>query len=107
MELRKVRDEEEARAAIAAVAASGLPRRRWARDHGIDPRSLNAWRLNLERRARRGAELPALRLLDVTPALVLRAAPVYAVSVGDARVEVGDDFASDTLRRILEVVRSC
>ncbi len=31
----------------------------------------------------------------------------YAVHVGEVHVEVGDDFAAETLRRILEVLRAC
>jgi hypothetical protein len=29
------------------------------------------------------------------------------VHLGEVRVEVGDDFAAETLRRILEVLRAC
>jgi hypothetical protein len=31
----------------------------------------------------------------------------YVVHVGVLRVEVGDDFAAETLRRIVEVLRAC
>ena len=31
----------------------------------------------------------------------------YAVHVGEVRVEIGDDFDAETLRRILEVLRAC
>ena len=61
---RKIRDETEAMACLAAVARSSLSRREWARAHGIDGRSLNSWRLNLERRGR-SAEMTALRLVEV------------------------------------------
>lgn len=103
MHLRKVRDEAEARSAMDAVAASGLPRPVWARRHGISPRSLNAWRLNL---ARRRATTPSLRLVEITP-LAGPAAPTYSLRVGDVQLEVGDDFSEDTLRRLLGVLRSC
>lgn len=105
MELRKVRDEAEARAAMSAVAASGLPRRAWARQHGISPRSLNAWQLNLARRER-GAT-PSLRVVEVTPLPSLASSPTYAVLVGDVRVELDDTFREDTLLRLLRVLRTC
>lgn len=104
MELRKIRDAADARASLSAVAASGLSRPSWARANGIDPRSLNAWRLNLGRRQRHDAV--ALRLVEVTPA----AAPspsTYAVCVGPFRVEVDDAFDDATLRRLLAVVSAC
>lgn len=103
MHLRKVRDEAEARSAMAAVAASGLPRPVWARRHGISPRSLNAWRLNL---ARRPATPPPLRLVEITP-FAGPAAPTYTLRIGDLQLELADDFREDTLRRLLGVLRSC
>lgn len=98
MEFRKVRDEVEARAALAAAKSSGLPRRMWARQHGLDPRSLHAWQLNLSRQ--QPADLP-LRLVELH---VAQAGPVYTLIVGDVRLEVSDDFREDTLRRLLGVL---
>lgn len=105
MELRRVCSEEEARAAMAAVAASGMARRVWARQNGINPRSLNAWRLNLARRG--GGAPPPLRLVEVTPPVPAQMPAVYVVVTGDIRLEVGDDFREDTLRRLVGVLRSC
>jgi transposase-like protein len=105
MELRKVRDESEARAAMSAVAASGLPRRAWARQHGISPRSLNAWRLNLARRER-GAT-PSLRVVEVTPLPASASSSIYAVHIADVRIELDDTFREDTLQRLLRVLRTC
>jgi hypothetical protein len=31
----------------------------------------------------------------------------YVLQVGGVRIELGDDFAEATLRRLLEVLRSC
>jgi hypothetical protein len=31
----------------------------------------------------------------------------YMIHMGEVRVEVGDDFAAETLRRIVEVLRAC
>jgi hypothetical protein len=47
---RKTDDEREARACLKAAKEENLGR--WARAHGIDGRSPNAWRINLEARAK-------------------------------------------------------
>ena len=100
---RKIRDADEARSALEAAARSGLPRATWANAHGIDARSLNAWRLNLERRDRPD-EVP-LRLVELVTAPV---APTrYVVRLGDWEVEVDDRFDAGVLRRLLGVVAAC
>jgi hypothetical protein len=91
----------------------------WARAHGVDGRSLHAWRMNIARRGTTGpvgprktprkASSPAHALVELVPATT-SAAPGpgrYAVVVGSARVEFGDDVSVATLRRVLEVLRSC
>ena len=105
MVLRKVRDEAEARAVVAAANASGLPRRVWAREHGISPRSLNAWQMNLDRRDRRRA--PGLQLVEVTGLTAPRPTALYVIEVAGVRVELGDDFRDDTLGRLVRVLRGC
>jgi transposase-like protein len=123
-ERRKITDEREARRCLAAARKTGERAGAWARAHGIDGRSLNAWRINL---ARRGTgSTPAGMATQPPTAMVVRprrraalvelvpasrpsaSAPArYAVHLGEVRVEVGDDFAAETLRRILEVLRAC
>ncbi|MEN9580190.1 MAG: hypothetical protein RJA70_3199 [Pseudomonadota bacterium] len=49
---RKIEDEREARRCLAAARRAGLGLGEWARARGIDGRSLHAWQLGLERRAR-------------------------------------------------------
>jgi hypothetical protein len=79
-----------------------LTRQEWARHHGVDGRSLNAWRLNLERSADTDV-LPRLVELvaSTTPAVTLR------VWCGPFVVEVHHDFDAELLRRVLAVVASC
>jgi len=48
---RKLRDEADARACLAAMEASGLSLSEWARQHGMDGRSLHCWRMSLARRS--------------------------------------------------------
>lgn len=52
---RKIEDEAEARSCLKAAVASGEGRAVWARRHGIDGRSLNAWRVNLEAQPMNGS----------------------------------------------------
>ncbi len=103
--LRKIVDEKDARTCLSAVAKSGDPLRSWARRHGIDGRSLRAWHLNLSTR-----RSPS-KMVELVPTSIVTsmgiAARRYVVRVGDACVEVGDDFDAGTLQRILEVLRAC
>jgi len=106
--LRKVVDEKDARACLAAIARSGEELGQWTRRNGVDGRSLGAWRNNLgsrspgKARARSG---PA-QMVELVP--ITRPAPArrYVVRVGELAVEVGDDFDELTLRRLLEVLRT-
>ncbi len=117
--LRKIRDEKEARRCVTAARASGNLGL-WARAHGYDGRSLHAWAMNLARRVGAKAQPPRRPRLSErnieasSPALVeLVSAPSPAlagrvvVQLGDVRIEVGPDFDSATLRRLLEVLRAC
>lgn len=116
MERRKIRDEADARACIAAVRASKLTRKEWAQSKGIDGRSLRAWTLNLERsagstklsRPRTNGTKP-LRLVELvpSPAAPRPASSRYVVRVGRHTVEVDDQFAEGTLRRLVTVLASC
>lgn len=101
---RKVRDADEARACLAAVAASHLTLAQWARSRGLDGRSLNLWKVNLTRPG--PAVPPDLRLVELVAAEPAPHAR-YAVRVGDFAVEVGDTFDDGVLRRLLRVVASC
>ena len=113
--MRKVRDEVEARALLRRVVASRLPLASWARVHGIDARSLNLWRVNLERRAIDRTRAPGtatprfIELVASSAAAPKAASPGarYAVIVGDVRVELDDAFREDTLARLVATLRAC
>jgi hypothetical protein len=69
--------------------------------HGVDARSLNAWRITL---ARRDARRPHLvELVAQAPAMVA----TYRVRCGSFEVELTDDFDDGTLGRLLRVVAAC
>jgi hypothetical protein len=107
MPLRKVRDADDAICCLNASTTSGEDRARWARRHGIDPRSLNAWRVNLARVGRVPAvAVPRLvELVPESPAVEERAR--YRVLCGGLAVEVDERFDEHVLRRLLAVVASC
>lgn len=50
---------------------------------------------------------PRAALVELVPTSPPGAAMRYVVHVGVLRVEVGDDFAAETLHRIVEVLRAC
>lgn len=110
--LQKVDDELEARRCLAAAKAARQSPGEWARAHGIDGRSLNAWRMNLSRRESSPRSRPAsrhrvARLVELVPAPMASPAARYVVRVGDASIEFGTEFDETTLRRAIAVLRSC
>lgn len=117
--LRKIENERDARACLAAVRAAGGHIGTWARANGVDGRSLNAWRENLSRASTgrggdRSGRTPRAELSPISPRLVELVATLtapsaarYALRVGTATIEFGDDFREETLRRVVAMLRSC
>ena len=101
---RKVLDADDARACLAAAAEAGMARVAWAREHGVDARSLNAWRLALTRHERRPPDKPEMVEWIAAPA---RSAPTFLVHAGRFAVEVDPDFDAGALKRLLTVVAAC
>lgn len=100
---RKIQSEGEARRHLAAVAASGLSRVQWAHKHGVDARSLNAWRLTLERRG--GGAGP--RLVELVTARPMKCGPAsYRIRIGPFEVDADDRFEEASLVRLLRAVAS-
>lgn len=100
---RKIRDEADARRCMAAAAGAGSSDLDWAHAHGVDARSLRAWRLNLgRRRAERG-----LRLVELVPSSSSPPPARYALAMGDVRVEFDDGCTVETLLKIVRVLRAC
>ena len=105
---RKIVDEREARACLKAAKAAGLSAGQWAREHGFDGRSLNAWRMNLSRGRRpQGAPVALPRLVELVPASTRQAEARYVVRVAGAEIELAGDFREETLVRLVRVLRSC
>jgi hypothetical protein len=103
MSLRSVASRGEVVRLLGEAEACGRGRAAWARQHGVDPRSLSIWRLNLACRA----EAPtALRLveLDPTPPAKQPAGTGVRLRAGALIVEVDADLDAAALQRALTVV---
>ena len=104
--VRKIKDAADAEACLVAAGRAGLAPRNWARQNGVDARSLHMWRVLL---ARRAAEKPVpLRLVE----LVATAAPVaeparYRVTCNEFTIELEGAFEDRDVLRLLRLVRAC
>jgi hypothetical protein len=101
---RKIKNESDARACLGAATTSGLDRVAWSRAHGVDARSLNAWRVALERRASSAREP---KLIELVPSTARRTVAKYILDLGVARLEFDDDWSMDTLQRVVQALRAC
>lgn len=101
---RRVQDEADARACLAAAECSGLTLYAWCKANQMDYAVLYRWRRRLN-----PAPSTELRLLEVVspPTVTAREKPRYTVVTGNFRVEVGEDFVDETLVRLLRVASAC
>lgn len=85
---------------------AGTSRSDWASTHGIDPRSLDTWRISLDRTTARGARGPlaGLRLVEFVPTSP-PAQPHYVVHIVGVEVVIYDDFREDTLVLLVRALR--
>ena len=115
---RKIEDEGDALRCLRKVHQAGLSVGEWARAHGIDGRSLHAWRIAIARRGvparnrkasgkSKRAELALVELVPAASFTERDSARRYVLVIGAARVEFGDDASGATLRRVFEALRSC
>lgn len=101
---RRVRNEQDAKRCLEAARAAGQGRSEWARQHGVDGRSLYSWEKKLapdesEQRERQGG------LVELIPGSPQVAG--YVVRYGQFAVEVDEHFDEETLGRLLKVVAAC
>jgi hypothetical protein len=104
--MRKIKDARDARACVKAARAAGLSLGAWARRHSVDGRSLHAWSVTLGRSPSTTAIVATPRLIELVPSAT-RPLARYVVRVGDAAIEVDDDFHDETLARVVHVLRAC
>jgi len=102
---RNIRGEQDARRCLAAARASGQSRSEWARQYGVDGRSLYAWARKLEPDEARISEKRG-GLVELIP----DARPTesrYVVQCGRFAVAIDEHFDEVTLGRLLKVVARC
>jgi hypothetical protein len=106
---RRISNEQEARRCLGAARSASGGLAEWARSHGIDGRSLNAWRVNLERRRAPRPRVVAPKVVELVPVPIAAAVSSarYVLHVGGVGLELGDDFNEQTLRRLVGLLRSC
>lgn len=104
---RKVLNEQDARRCLTAVKASGHELGAWAREHGVDGRSLNLWRVNLERRGVLRLRAAAPKLVELVVARPAVPQEPFVLRIGGVELEVGDQFDEVSLRRLVGVLKSC
>jgi hypothetical protein len=104
---RKVFNEQDARRCLAAVKASRRELATWAREHGVDGRSLNLWRLNLERRGAVRVRAVAPRLVELVASPRAVAHVPFVLRVGGVELEVNVSFDEVALRRLVGLLKSC
>ncbi len=106
---RKIEDERDARACLKAARAAGMSAGEWAREHGIDGRSLNCWRVNLSNgwatKRAASAKPHLVELVPTTAAHHIEAR--YVVRLGEITLELDDDFQEESLVRIVRALRAC
>jgi len=105
--MRKIEGARDASACVKAARVAGLSLGAWARRHGVDGRSLHAWSVNLTRSPSATDIVVKPRLIELVPTAAPRGPARYVVRVGDAMIEVGDDFQDETLARVVRVLRAC
>jgi hypothetical protein len=106
---RKVFNEQDARRCLAAVKSSRVDLGTWARAHGVDGRSLNLWRANLERRGSVRVRPATPKLVEVVVAAAREAGPSgpFVLRIGGVELEVGSSFDEGALRRLVGLLKSC
>jgi len=114
MAKRKIRDEQDARWCLEQAEAAGQTTVEWARQHGVDGRSLFAWRRKLDSSDKpQGATQlrppeKADGMVELVPAASPSRAPVrYVIRCGPLSVEVDDHFDEAVLSRLLRAMTAC
>ena len=105
---RKIDNQNDARRCLRAAERAGLTAGEWGREHGIDGRSLNAWRMNLARRTpvKHRADLEP-RLVELVPIAGQGKDARYLVRIRDISIEVGADFHEESLVRLVRALHAC
>ena len=102
---RKIRDEADARSCLSAAERSGTTRTAWANANFVDARSLQAWRLILQRK---DAKAHAIEFLELVPTNTTPPpSPTLTLRHETFAIDVPADFDERHLQRLLRVVATC
>ncbi|MEO0600012.1 MAG: hypothetical protein AAF211_01170 [Myxococcota bacterium] len=105
---RKVRDRTDAEALLEAWSSSGLSLRAFSAEQGLDGRSLNIWRVNLERqREPRNDVGLGLQLIELVSCKAEPPSASYRMHVAGMVLELDDHFSEPTVQRLVRLLRSC
>ena len=108
MPRRKITEEPDALALIQAFEASGLPLPQFAKERGVDGRSLLCWIRNLERRSRRAQDrAPTVRFVELVSTPPTPTPTTYRLHLDEVVLELSDAFDDEMVRRLVRVLRRC
>jgi hypothetical protein len=97
--------EVEARGVLSALAKSGMPLERFARERGITPQRIYWWKKKLE--AKDEGKSNALALLPVSvpaPAEPRRGEPVTVLLRSGHMIKVARGFDEEAFARVVEIL---
>ncbi len=105
---RRIFNEQDARRCLAAAKESQASLAEWSRAHGVDGRSLNLWRVNLERRGGPG-QCGALKVVELVPVPTSPSGTrgPFRLHIHGVELEVGADFDEQALGRLVGLLKSC
>jgi transposase-like protein len=102
---RKVRDEADAQDLLAQLADNGDELRAFCAEHGVDGRSLRAWRRRLHPQPDPSEPPQTFQLMELVPDVLRQPErPTYRIHCQDLYIEFDDHFDDHSLRRILDVL---
>ena len=104
---RKIINEQDANRCLQGVKNERNSLAGWAQAHGVDGRSLHAWKMALERRGTTRTRALVPRLVEIIPATSVTKAARYVLRIHEVELEVGVDFEEASLRRLVGVLKSC
>ena len=104
---RKIINEQDANRCLQGVKNERNSLAGWAQAHGVDGRSLHAWKMALERRGTTRTSAMVPRLVEIFPSAAVKETARYKLRIQEVELEVGVDFEEASLRRLVGLLKSC
>ena len=89
---RKINIEQDAHRCLQGVKSERSTLGKWAKAHGVDGRSLHAWKMALERRGTTRTSAMVPRLVEIIPATSVSKAARYVLRIHEVELEVGREL---------------